>query len=94
MLPSDSGSVRWITAIRKVDQAGEQGELLAMLRSPFELTPEARFHLADLIDRYGLRKRTRGSEVDPDFGTGGLIGRSAVPLLDGADDDEEKTTKG
>jgi hypothetical protein len=33
------------------------------------------------------------TEVDPDFGTGGLIGRAAVPLLDGADHDEENTTK-
>ena len=32
-------------------------------------------------------------EVDPDFGTGCLIGRAAVPLLDGADHDEESTTK-
>lgn len=36
---------------------------------------------------------TTGREVDPGFGTGRLIGRSAVPLLDGADDDEENTTK-
>jgi transposase len=32
-------------------------------------------------------------EVDPEFGTGGLIGEAAVPLLDGADDNEENTTK-
>jgi hypothetical protein len=32
-------------------------------------------------------------EVDPDFGTGRLIGRAAVPLLDGADHDEESTAK-
>jgi hypothetical protein len=32
-------------------------------------------------------------EVDPDFGTGCLIGRAAVALLDGADHDEESTTK-
>jgi len=31
--------------------------------------------------------------VDLDFGSGRLIGRSAVPLLDGADHDEENTTK-
>jgi transposase len=32
-------------------------------------------------------------EVDPEFGTGGWIGEAAVPLLDGADDNEENTTK-
>jgi hypothetical protein len=32
------------------------------------------------------------SEVDPDFGTRGLIGKVAVPLLNGADDDEAKQT--
>jgi hypothetical protein len=33
------------------------------------------------------------SEVDPDFGTGGLIGNSAAPLLNGADHDETNETK-
>jgi transposase len=33
------------------------------------------------------------AELDPDFGTGRLIGEAAVALLDGADDDEENTTK-
>ena len=32
-------------------------------------------------------------EVDPDFGTGRLVGEAAAPLLDGADDDEANTTK-
>jgi hypothetical protein len=31
-------------------------------------------------------------EVDPEFGTMGLVGNSAVPLLNGADDDEENET--
>ena len=30
---------------------------------------------------------------DPDFGDRGLDWKMAGPLLDGADDDEEKTTK-
>jgi hypothetical protein len=31
-------------------------------------------------------------EVDPEFGTKGLVGNSAVPLLNGADHDEENET--
>jgi hypothetical protein len=34
----------------------------------------------------------RSAEVDPGFWTSGLIGRWAVPLLNGADDDEENET--
>ena len=32
------------------------------------------------------------TEVDPGFGTGGLIGKRAVLLLNGAEDDEENET--
>lgn len=32
------------------------------------------------------------TEVAPDFGTRGLIGKAAVPLLNGADHDEENPT--
>jgi len=34
----------------------------------------------------------RAGEVDPGFGTRGLIGKSAVPLLNGADHDEANET--
>jgi hypothetical protein len=34
----------------------------------------------------------RIGEVDPEFGTKGLVGNSAVPLLNGADHDEENET--
>jgi hypothetical protein len=33
------------------------------------------------------------SEVDPDFGTRGLIGKAAAPLLNGADHDETSETE-
>jgi hypothetical protein len=32
-------------------------------------------------------------EMDPGFGTRGLIGKAAVPLLDGADHDEANETE-
>lgn len=45
----------------------------------------------ELIDRIieGIKV---WSEVDPDFGTRGLIGKAAVPLLNGAGDDEANET--
>jgi hypothetical protein len=33
------------------------------------------------------------SEVDPGFGTRGLVGKRAVPLLNGAEHDEENQTE-
>jgi hypothetical protein len=33
-----------------------------------------------------------GGEVDPESGTSGLIGKAAVPLLNGADHDEANET--
>jgi hypothetical protein len=36
---------------------------------------------------------TAVSEVDPGFGTMGLVGKRAVPLLNGADHDEENQTE-
>jgi hypothetical protein len=38
-------------------------------------------------------RRKCPAEVDPGFGTGGLVGKMAVPLLNGADHDEEDETE-
>jgi hypothetical protein len=52
-----------------------------------------RAYLDDLIESLPALMPYRYAEVDPDFGTGRLIGEAAAPLLDGADDDEANTTK-
>jgi hypothetical protein len=44
------------------------------------------------LDREGFSFETCPSEVDPENGTRGLIGKAAVPLLNGADHDEENQT--
>jgi hypothetical protein len=74
-LPTDDhGSVVWIKAIREVDQSGRQDKLLALLRSPFSISPIARFHLADLIERYGLKKRKAGRMRVPAYEDGSKAG--------------------
>jgi hypothetical protein len=50
----DDDVIDWIEAIREVDQTGDKGQLLALLRSQRLLLPRAQFHLADLLKRYNL----------------------------------------
>jgi hypothetical protein len=46
----------WITAIEAIDKRGDKKPLVTMLKSQRDLSPEVRFYLADLIERYELKK--------------------------------------
>ncbi len=48
---------------------------------------------ASLIAVWALPVHAQTGEVDPDFGTRGLVGKAAVSLLNGADHDEENETE-
>src|SRR5262249_47821831 len=58
----------WIDALMDIDfqGRGDKRRLLELLRSDTELPPEARWYLADLIERYEL-KRPRGGQRTPAY---------------------------
>ena len=58
---------RWIDALEDIDRRGDKTALLALLRADSTMPREARCFLADLIDRYTLKKKR---------------GRQRVPLYD------------
>ena len=47
----------WALAVEAIDLRGDKAPLLKLLRSAAELPPEGRAFLADLLERYELRKR-------------------------------------
>jgi hypothetical protein len=47
----------WVNALEEIRHRGNKDALIALLRSPnAELTPQARWFLADMLDRYDLKK--------------------------------------
>ena len=56
----------WIDALRKFDQCADKGPLLELLKSERSLPKEARWYLADLLQRYNL-KRPRGWRTTPAY---------------------------
>src|SRR5262245_53061240 len=54
----------WLYALDEIDRHGDKTALLKLLASDAELTPNARRHLRDLIDRYELQ-RQRGRQRAP-----------------------------
>jgi hypothetical protein len=66
-LGNDPRTIEWCTALRAIDENGDKAPLLRLLReSRCELTPDARHYLADLLDRYNL-KRKRGKKATPAY---------------------------
>jgi hypothetical protein len=58
---------RWVKAIEAFDKfGGDKEQLKSLLKSDFKLTPEARFFLADMIDRYQLKPK-RGRKATPAY---------------------------
>jgi len=64
---ADDEAIDWINAIREVDQKGDEGLLLASLGSDRWPPPKARFHLTELIGRYGLKKKRNGRRRTPSY---------------------------
>jgi hypothetical protein len=63
---SDPAHDCWLYAFEAIDQRNNKGPLLELLRSGRELPAEARRHLADLIDRYQLKKK-KGRSPTPEY---------------------------
>jgi hypothetical protein len=57
--------MRWLTALRSLDRSGNANSLVMLLRGKiemprgFEMSPTARELLADLLERYHLKKKGR-----------------------------------
>lgn len=62
----DPRSRRWLEALSDVDVHGDKSKLLELLRSGEELSPDIRYHIADLLGRYEL-KRGRGRQQTPSY---------------------------
>jgi len=46
----------WLFALHELERHGNKAELLRLLASDAEMSPDVRRHLADLIDRHELRR--------------------------------------
>jgi hypothetical protein len=62
----DRFTLHWADAIEAIDKDGDKEPLKDLLKSEFELTPKARFFLADMIDRYQLKPK-RGRKATPAY---------------------------
>jgi hypothetical protein len=62
----DAVTIHWAEAIEAIDKRGDKEPLKKLLKSEFELPPEARRFLADLIDRYQLKLK-RGRKATPAY---------------------------
>jgi hypothetical protein len=46
----------WIAALEAIDKRGDKRPLVTLLKSQRDLSPRARFYLADLLDRFELKR--------------------------------------
>jgi hypothetical protein len=53
----DRAAVPWVLALGKIDSDGNKDPLLELLKSSVPLPREARWYLADLLERYPLKRR-------------------------------------
>jgi hypothetical protein len=56
----------WLSALLDIDKRGNKKRLLQLLRSKTPIPAEARWHVADLLERYELR-RPRGGRTTPSY---------------------------
>lgn len=56
----------WVAALEAIDQLGDKKPLMALLNSEHDLPQAARGHLANLLDRYQLKKK-RGGQSTPSY---------------------------
>jgi hypothetical protein len=56
----------WLEALSDVDVYGDKRKLLELLRSGKELSPGVRCHVADLLERYELKRR-HGRQQTPSY---------------------------
>ena len=56
----------WYYALEELDKGGKKGPFLNLLRSNWKLPPDVRFHIADMLERYELKKK-RGRPRVPSY---------------------------
>jgi hypothetical protein len=56
----------WMGALEAIDKLGDKKPLIALLNSELDLPRKARGHLANLLDRYQLKKK-KGGQSTPTY---------------------------
>jgi hypothetical protein len=56
----DERGITWALAVEAIDKRGDKAPLITLLWSDGTMPPEARGFIADLLERYELKKKTRG----------------------------------
>jgi hypothetical protein len=56
----------WINALLDIDHRQQKQQLINLLKSETAIPAEARWHIADLLERYNL-KRPRGGKRTPSY---------------------------
>lgn len=64
--PSHFFWIAWVAALEEIDKRKDKGRLLELLRSEYPMPPEARFFLADLLERHQLKNK-RGGRATPAY---------------------------
>jgi len=60
--------VPWVKALKAIDKRRDKGPLLKLLRNKTPMSETARWHLADLINRYKIDKQAnRGGKTTPSY---------------------------
>jgi hypothetical protein len=62
----DDRDFRWLYALNELERHGNKAQLLKLLTSDAEMSPNVRRHLADLIDRHELKRRP-GRQPAPSY---------------------------
>ena len=62
----DGPDAPWYDALGKLDKTKDKTLLVDLLKSDQELTPAIRGHIADLLNRYTLRRK-RGKQATPSY---------------------------
>ena len=59
----------WLDALRAIDLRGDKSQLVKLLKSDVAIPPDARQHLADLLERYQLKLQRggRGGRMTPSY---------------------------
>jgi hypothetical protein len=59
----------WLDALRAIDGRGDESQLVKLLKSDVAIPPDARQHLADLLERYQLKLQRggRGGRRTPSY---------------------------
>jgi hypothetical protein len=97
-LGNDTSADLWIDVLDDIDNAQDDAErnrqkqrLVDLLKSDHELSPLARYYLADLLERYNL-KRPKGGRKVPAYDLSEIERRVALAISQVKNRDKKKVT--